>query len=278
MATTIGADPEFFIRDSRTGQVVPIIGLLGGTKARPLELDIGTDYACQEDNVMAEFNIPATTNYGRFARSIGYAMDSVMDLVRTKFPEAELDFGCSRVFTHDMLQSRQARQFGCSPDLNAHKQGAFAESVKPIQLETVIGQWRFAGGHVHIGYDDTDVPPFAVAAFADLCLGLPSVALDKQGERRQYYGTAGRYREKPYGIEYRVLSNFWIFDRGLTEQVGYRAMRVGHLLSEYDAATLTQWYNEIPWRDVERAINTEDERLASSLLTFVQQDLGCPVG
>lgn len=45
----------------------------------------------------------------------------------------------------------------------------------------------------------------------DLHLGVPSLVLDKDTERRKLYGKAGAFRPKPYGVEYRTLSNFWIW-------------------------------------------------------------------
>ena len=44
----------------------------------------------------------------------------------------------------------------------------------------------------------------------DYFLGIPSILLDKDKKRRPSYGNAGSFRPKPYGLEYRVLSNFWI--------------------------------------------------------------------
>ena len=47
----------------------------------------------------------------------------------------------------------------------------------------------------------------------DLFLGIPSVLIDKdmtQINRRQAFGTAGAYRSKSYGLEYRVLSSWWV--------------------------------------------------------------------
>lgn len=48
----------------------------------------------------------------------------------------------------------------------------------------------------------------------DLYLGVPSVILDSASkDRRLLYGKAGCFRNKPYGVEYRSLSNFWAFER-----------------------------------------------------------------
>src|SRR3546814_1862742 len=44
----------------------------------------------------------------------------------------------------------------------------------------------------------------------DWYLGLWSLGKDKDKVRRSLYGKAGACRIKPYGVEYRVLSNFWI--------------------------------------------------------------------
>jgi hypothetical protein len=47
----------------------------------------------------------------------------------------------------------------------------------------------------------------------DIFVGMASVPFDQdplQVERRKHYGRAGEFRIKPYGIEYRTLSNFWL--------------------------------------------------------------------
>jgi len=53
----------------------------------------------------------------------------------------------------------------------------------------------------------------------DLFLGVPSVLIDDGKERKKLYGKAGAYRYKPYGVEYRTLSNFWVFEPGLIDWV-----------------------------------------------------------
>jgi hypothetical protein len=44
----------------------------------------------------------------------------------------------------------------------------------------------------------------------DLRLAVPSLIWDKDKKRRLLYGKAGCFRPKPYGMEYRTLSNAWL--------------------------------------------------------------------
>jgi hypothetical protein len=273
---TIGADPEVFVKDSRTGGVIPVCGLLGGTKDKPIPIEeLGEGYAVQEDNVMAEFNIPPCTSYQKFDKAISQALDAVANLVRTKSEHFSLDYASARMFSHEMLDSAQARMFGCSADYNAHSQGEAVAAVNPRDLEQAEGAWRFAGGHVHLGYklpDEMEIPDYVVAQFADVFLGLPAVALDQQGERRNRYGQAGRFRPTAYGIEYRTLSNFWIFDAGLRQEIGHKAIQLG-LLLERNFERLQPLYHEVPWMDVKTAIDTENVDLAADLLAYITNDL-----
>jgi hypothetical protein len=273
---TIGADPEFFFRDVRTGMVTPVIGVLGGTKKEPLPIpNCGRGMMMQEDNVMAEFNIPPAMRRGGFTRSIRTAVQHIGDFVRTKLP-LEPDVGrCSRLFSYEQLDHQQARVFGCSADHSAHEQGRVLPAPSRDAMSETDGEWRCAGGHVHIGYENpTDAPHFVAAALCDVYLGLPSVGLDKQGPRRTIYGTAGRYRPTPYGIEYRTLSNFWIWDSGLCDEIYTRAANVGALLEGESEDELHRLFTEIPWHDVCAAINNEDEAQAADLLTYLRNDVG----
>lgn len=269
----VGTDPELFLKDTRHGGVVPVCGLLGGKKDAPLAITkLGSGYAVQEDNVMAEFNIPPTNDPEEFSWSVGRMIGEVRDLVRTRVPHLDIDYGSARLFPYAALESPQARLFGCSPDYNAHASGEPYRRVNPRELETPDGAWRFAGGHIHISYE-ADIPPHVVAQFCDVFLGLPSVGLDKQGERRSLYGQAGRFRPTSYGIEYRTLSNFWIFDSVLCQDLASRALDVG-LMVEQQVRRLQPLYHEIPWIDVQAAINTENETLAADLLAYARNDLG----
>ena len=65
-------------------------------------------------------------------------------------------------------------------------------------------------GHIHVGYPEPNCfKNEDLVKWMDIYLGLPSILLDSDERRKKYYGTAGRYREKDFGVEYRTLSNFW---------------------------------------------------------------------
>ena len=274
MSITIGTDPELFLKDTRTGMVMPAVGLIGGTKGEPIPVpDLGKGFGLQEDNVMVEFNIPPAATSRHFARRVSNMLSHITQLVHTSQENMTLDVGaCARLFSSEQLNTAQAMVFGCSVDYNAHEAGQAWPTVRPEMLEDEDGAWRFAGGHVHLGYTSA-VPQFVAASFADVFLGLPSVGLDQQGLRRKLYGQAGRYRPTEWGIEYRTLSNFWIWDTYLCEQVGARAIALCSTL-EFPEEAVQKWYAEIPWIDVRRAINDEDEQLAADLITYCTHDLG----
>lgn len=267
---TIGSDPEFFIKDRRTGVPTPICGLLGGTKGKPVMKGV---YGVQEDNVMCEYNTPPVSDANMFAQHAIRGRTAVLDTLNANQPNRfEPDLAPSRLFGLALLETPQAKTFGCSPDFDAYQMGMPNMRIDPAILTTDTGGWRFSGGHVHIGFREGqkfDIPPYVAAQFADVFLGLYAATFDLQGERRKHYGTAGRYRPTPYGIEYRTLSNVWTYEMHTAETVGYYALALGNFLARKEPEIKRLW-SEIPWMDVKRAIESENRDLASNLTAYVQ--------
>ena len=105
-----------------------------------------------------------------------------------------------------------ARELGCSVDFNA-----WLQCTNPKPDAEV--DWRSAAGHIHIGAEELKDQSLVeeCVKVLDLFLGLPSVLLDEERERRKLYGKAGcfRFATSFRGFEYRVLSNFWLKSEGL---------------------------------------------------------------
>jgi hypothetical protein len=114
------------------------------------------------------------------------------------------------VFPDNELENPAAHVFGCDPDYNAWT------GMKNPRPKGVHPNLRSCGGHVHVGVKLRDTNEIYYAAQAmDIFLGIPSVLMDDGLLRKSLYGKHGAFRHKPYGFEYRTLSNFWIFDEKL---------------------------------------------------------------
>ena len=201
----IGADPEIFVGNDQG--VRSIIGKIGGTKHAPLPLPLGEGYAVQEDNVALEFNIPACNSRGEFISAIGKATGFLEELMMTNYG-LKFDKRSAVSFPEEEMYDPAAFQFGCEPDYNAWTK---ARNPRPESNDKFL---RSCGGHIHIGYEGFDAHDVIKAC--DLYLGVPSVLMDEGELRKQLYGKAGAFRKTSYGVEYRTLSNYWVFQQALT--------------------------------------------------------------
>jgi len=213
----VGADPEFFLFDEKKNKPVPAIGLIGGTKEKPQFINDDKFSAIQEDNVMVEFNIKPARTPEEFVANTYIVMNylnlkchglGLTPLVKPALEFASID-----------LAHPQAQEIGCLGDFNAWSWRP-NPPITPIDL----GLIRVAGGHVHVSYSFKDKAPekddqHQVVRMLDLALGVPSVLLDEDITRRRFYGRAGCFRPKEYGVEYRTLSNFWISKKETIEWV-----------------------------------------------------------
>lgn len=199
---SIGCDPEFFL--TQGGSYKAAVGLIGGSKWHPMPLD-QVGHAILEDNVAVEFNIAPATTYEAFRASI----HKVLDALREKLPGYDFSHESAVSFPPEELNSPQAQEFGCEPDFNAW---TLRRNRKPKAQDECL---RSAGGHIHVGHELAQKDPNAVIRAMDLYLGAMAVEMDHGELRKQLYGQAGACRYKDYGVEYRTLSNFWIWDDSL---------------------------------------------------------------
>jgi hypothetical protein len=249
MRITIGADPELFLVN-QDGKFISSIGRIGGSKHAPK--DIGQGCAIQEDNVAVEFNIAPAESVDAFVKSIDYTLDHLEKVVRQQ--GLSLSVTASKVFDADQLVHIRAKVFGCEPDYNAW---TLKENTSPRAKNKAL---RSAGGHVHFGVDKKLVPTVQLIRWADVRLGLNSVLEDEDSERRELYGKAGAFRDKPYGAEYRTLSNYWLKNKAFMYMVFERArMAVEDVLK---GKTLTEEDGKL----IQAAINTGDRKMAVELM------------
>jgi hypothetical protein len=195
---TLGSDVELVIHNA-SNVPVDVTGMLGGSKDEPVWFD---NFNVQEDNVNAEYAINPVQSIEDWVLYHKQAISKVSDLL----PEGYgILFDASTEYDVAQLESTSSKVFGCDPDNSAW-------SGMPNRSPNIhrAGNMRTCGGHIHVGIDGLDSRDLIKCM--DVFLGLPSLFIDTDTRRRQLYGKAGSYRDKPYGVEYRALSNFWAKD------------------------------------------------------------------
>ena len=206
---TLGADPELFLISSATGEYVPAYGLIGGTKTKPLALPgKPRGFFYQEDGAAFEFNIPEATTASSFTDRIQYAIQKSQQVLATSGLVLDLkNCAAELTLTPAQLQHPFANMIGCSPDWDG-----FTNTQRHGIGAGLMGNKRFAGGHLHIGYDTSLMPRHVMAQHIDLLVYMPLSGYDAglRSDRASLYGVPGVYRPKPYGIEYRRPSSFWL--------------------------------------------------------------------
>lgn len=232
MQYLVGADPELFVRSNQgflSGHLFPC-----GTKTNPLRTKNG---AVQVDGIALEFNVTPSETRDAFVTNLKGVLADLNEIVAEHYPGSFLDAIPTAHVGMDFLRQvpPENSQLGCNPDFNAY----FMEENPLPDAEL---PFRTGSGHVHVGfcYPDKSLlnDPLhfersaRVARQLDFFLGLPSLDWDADNERRALYGKAGAFRPKPYGMEYRVLSNRWVADEKLAGYVFDQTQRAMKALDD----------------------------------------------
>lgn len=204
----LGCDPEVFLYDRVSGEMVGAYDRVPGTKYSPHLLDRGM---VQVDGMACEFGIDPSATREEFIGNI----DVVMGQIRRMLPtDCEIRIQPVVVFSEEEFdrQPLECQELGCEPDFNAWLRAVNPRPRPPVRT------MRSAGGHVHLGWSDAvDFTDPSVTEFIerlvknlDWTLLLKSMEWDSDNTRRKLYGKPGTFRPKPYGMEYRPLSCMWL--------------------------------------------------------------------
>lgn len=270
-AISLGSDPEIFLTDP-SGKPWGARDCSTGTKEKPETLPDG---ALQVDGMALEFNINP-------AKTISEWVDNhakVMDVLEQRAANEGLKI-CDASFLDfkDYIKEAKATEaeleFGCDPDLNA---GTGLENKMPDNEDGSI-TFRTTGGHIHVGFSnwadacgDALQTARSLVKALDATIGLYSVIHDDGLERKKLYGNAGAFRVKPYGFEYRTLSNFWVFS---TVHMEYMFTTVTKIMSMpfEDLKDLID-FAEAHYDEIEEAINNNNVSSAKMLYSHVKEQL-----
>lgn len=132
---------------------------------------------------------------------------------------------------------------------------------------------RTAGGHVHIGYANSDFKTsIQIIRALDLFLTVPSLLLDPDDLRRKMYGKAGAFRIKDYGAELRTLSNFWIASQESVNWVFQQVNAAIEALNNY-GGNINGFIDTDTQLKIQTAINTGSIEIAQELCNSYQIQL-----
>lgn len=218
----IGADPELFVGDG-SGVFINGHGLIPGNKAEPLRVKNG---AVQVDGMALEFNIDPASSREEFVSNVFSVKEQLKSMLKsgmTLLDVPVVEF--SKEFFDQ--QPDPSKEMGCDPDFNA-----WTYSYNPSPEGGTL--MRTGAGHIHIGWtEDEDISnPYFFEECCDLVkhldstVGLWTVIVDPDSSpRRKLYGAAGAFRPKPYGLEWRVPSNFWTKSPELAGEIYDRVLQ-----------------------------------------------------
>lgn len=251
---TLGSDPEFFFE--KKGKII------GAEKV--------LRYAMKNiivDGVQGELNPPAYTCRAQMGGGMKEILSRLYAIVEQD-PELKINWNTTVKIEKEELDtlSDKAKVFGCAPSMNAD-----GETGSPT-ADASEYLYRSAGGHIHIG-TSSGLPqlamrdPLRLVNVLDILVGNTCVLIDRDPgskKRREMYGRAGEFRLPTHGLEYRVLSNFWLQNYALMSFVMGMARSAvvvcGNSNADHDYAK--ELMNLVNMDDIRTAINENDYNLA----------------
>ena len=267
MNLLIGQDTELFLR--KGDSFISAYGVIPGSKDKPYPVKRG---AVQVDGMALEFNTLPAKTLRQFKININTVLSRLQDMIPD---DCEMTVCSTAHFDPEYIENQpiEATTLGCNPDFNAYT----GEMNPPPQaIETM----RTASGHIHLGWTenkDINDPShmsdcISLVKQLDYYLGIPAVMHDPDLERKQMYGKAGSFRPKPYGVEYRVLSNYWITRDEYMEEVFVNCGKAVSNLNE--GVNWPEFFSSqrSGILSAEEVINTGDSREALKIMRHMHLD------
>lgn len=210
----LGADPETFLKLGPN--FISAHDIVPGTKDEPFKVDKG---AFQRDGLAFEFNIDPAESPEEFSNNIEVVLTQMKEHLRKIDKDIEIVFIPFANFSAKYFEDLplEPKILGCDPDYSCLT-GQIIEKTHDITHRP----FRTAAGHIHIGWTEGENPTgnphfqdarFIANHFYNFPVRVKSLDRNQTSEERQrlaYYGMAGAFRPKSYGVELREFSNVWV--------------------------------------------------------------------
>lgn len=252
-----GTDPEIFVEDGK-GEVIPAWTFLG-SKSSPTTIQYSGPQYVYWDGFQAETSFGAHSCLEVVDACLYYSLKKILELARVKVPEAKLSVKNVVDIPMPLILAAEKKhvELGCAPSFNVYGDRG-KQVADPRELLK-----RFAGGHQHYGLGKVSQKEIErIVRALDAILGVAGVSLAAEIDdpvRREYYGRAGEYRLPKHGLEYRVLSNFWLIHPAVAMLVN-ELFRVVIKLAQINLSELTWKADEDEVRSVINNCDVEGAR------------------
>lgn len=207
---TFGSDPELMLMLVNGRRIVSSIPVIEHDKKDPV--DLGAGIKMHADNVLVEATMPPSDTKEQFKRTIGDALGRMSEWLGKDF---KLVARASHIYPESELGKKPdvmvgelpvAWEIGCNPSFDAYEE-------KQKIPEPFKDGLRTGSFHLHLGHEllNSLDAKIKMVKLLDTYVGCASVIFDRDDTslaRRLLYGQAGEFRPTPYGVEWRVLSNY----------------------------------------------------------------------
>lgn len=212
----IGSDIECGLWRTRESTIIPATDFNTPftSESRGTIPKLGTFH---RDNITLEFQTTPASHPEDMAKNVRGILKWLDQKYQEKYSTVMYISPAIEYKDKAMVQTREAAEMGCEPDFCAYSKGKKMHAPSPSGM----GPFRYASGHIHIG-GVADMKPEQIhrlVRWVDILAAVPiSVRYELDGpgifeqvfRRREFYGQAGRFRPKPYGVECRVFSSAWV--------------------------------------------------------------------
>jgi hypothetical protein len=143
----------------------------------------------------------------------------------------------SAEFSEEYISTEQGSEAACDPDKNVWSDIC----IKPSYKNTAL---RAVGAHLHFGYDnpEEEISKNLIKVF-ELYGTVTTLKYEDRMSairRRELYGAAGSHRIKPYGVEYRSLSSFWLSSEDMVRLIYNKAEESIERLNNDDGSLIEE--------------------------------------
>jgi len=302
-----GADPEVFIINSQNSgkntpygilhEIIPPIALITdyGKKYKEIKgkkvLIENKNFQWSEDGAAIELQINPSNNLNTLVERLHSARFELnkylSELGLQMSTQVTGFFDVNKYWKERDDMFRSCVIFGCDPDMSPSLYYSTGLDEFPEELDVSEHPYRYAGGHIHI-QAPKDNPNIYMnnweeaAILFDFIVGLKNVTYKRPDSvelqelaRLKYYGKPGRIRLQNYdeknnifGIEYRVMSNYWLHQSRLMG-ILFNAIDLSTSLLERGIGTifLAKFEDIIP--DMYKTIMNRDLDMARKILIKV---------